>query len=144
MNISYVVPILFIIAVSGCVQSSQISSTEPSQLYDNFCKSLASCEQNSIQIQAADTGDMYSLGVIGLDDGGCKLRIGLEKSGSEKTKSLEGLYSTCSRSEDYSYAENLTGENCRDFVNNFMLTLAVDVGKKESLCTGSLKEVVSQ
>jgi len=133
-----------LILISGCTSSEQTISTKSSQVYDNFCKSLSKCDTASVLVKTSDTNDVYSLSIQGILDSNCDLKLSLNTAGSQATKKLEGLDTTCTQKwhDDFKYLNNLVGDNCRTYVNNLIVNLALELKKDESLCSGNLRNVV--
>ncbi len=154
----YLSPIILLLLISGCTQPSPkptdtgkpidttgyIDSSQPNQAYDQFCQKLSSCEQTNLKLKASGTGDLYSVSVLGLKDAKCQIKLAFEKSGTQKTKILEGLEATCAQNweEDFKNIANLKGEDCRDYTNNILLNMVLDMKKQDSLCAGSLRDKI--
>lgn len=152
-KIIYFLPLAILLLISGCAQQGQESSTAtPGDVinsnstdgYEPFCQKLSSCEQSSLKIKAGGTDDIYSLNILGLKNGNCEIKLGLEKSGHQSTKSLEGLSATCSQpwKEDFKQIAALNGADCMDYVNNLLINMVLDMKNQDSLCSGSLRDKV--
>ncbi len=145
-NVIFGLVIISIIVVSGCVQTPSelvVSSSQTGQEYINFCQALSKCDKGNIDIKTEGTDDVYSLDIIGLNAENCEIRIGLDKAGTSSTSHLEGLDSTCTQKwGDFGYISRLNETDCRDYVNNLLLNIALDMKKDQSLCAGSLREAL--
>ena len=133
-----------LILILGCTSSEQAISTKSSQVYDNFCESLSKCDSASVLVKTSDTNDVYLLSIQGITDSNCDLKLSLNTAGSQATKKLEGRDATCTQKwrDDFKYLNNLASNSCRTYVNNLLVNLALELKKDESLCSGSLRDMV--
>jgi len=97
-----------------------------------------------LKVKAGGTNDIYSVDILGLKNNNCEIKLTFEKAGKQATKVLECLSATCSQKwkDEFNEIAQLNGTESRDYVNNLLINMVLDMKKQDSLCAGKLRDKI--